>query len=211
MNPLQDWHTRSGRLELPEAVAIVGQAPRQWADYAGADVWVINGPDFPPTWHILWQLHGIEHIDRRHGTKDPHLLRRLRTIGERDGQRLFMTPDAVNDPRSSVGAPHAEAYPIHELAGRLLTGHAGAYLTGSIPIMIAHAVELEVEHIILDGMRFTSGSTDWWEGGEGWMVPCTEWHLGRAQARGVTVEVNHGSGLFRGAEWVYGFEGPGSI
>lgn len=209
MNPLQDWHTRDGRLELPEAVAIVGQAPRQWDTYDDAEVWVCNGPALPLEWDVLWQLHGWEHILRRHG-RDGAFLGVLEGIGAQlhpAHRRLFMPPGTGDDRR----APHAEAYPIGLLAALVEAAGGGAYLTGSIPIMIAHAVELGVRRIALDGMRFTPGTTDWWEGGEGWMVPCTEWHLGRAQARGVTVEVNHGSGLFRGAEWVYGFEGPGSI
>lgn len=193
---------RAFHRSVPERVAIVGQAPRQWADYGTAEVWVINGPDFPPTWHILWQLHGWEHITRRHSKRDPGLIERLQ---QPVGTRLFM-PAAATESVAGGCAPHAEAYPIDTLCAAL----GGRYLTGSIPILIAHAVELGVGRIILDGMRFESGTTDWWAGGEGWMVPCTEYHLGRAAARGITVEVNHGSGLFRGAEWVYGFEGPGS-
>lgn len=201
-NPLLDWHTWNGELLPPRHVAIVGQAPRQWLGYAADEVWVCNGPEFPPHWDVLWQLHGGEHVDRRHRRRDPLLLRRMKTAGT-EGRRLFMP---ARWPAGSEGAD-AEAYPIELLAARL----GVRYLTGSIPIMIAHAVELgTVERITLDGMRFTPHAQDWWAPGEGWMIPCTEYHLGRAAARGIVVEVNHGSGLFRGDGWVYGFEGPGA-
>jgi hypothetical protein len=206
VNTLQAFHSRDGELELPRHVAIVGQAPRQWQDYAGAEVWVCNGPAFPPIWHVLWQLHGWEHIDRRHGTRDRALIAEIDDIGrdDRDHRRLFMP--AINKADARTAAPGAEFYPIEALSALV-----GRYLTGSIPVMVAHAVEVGVSRITLDGMRFTPHAQDWWASGEGWMIPCTEWHLGRAQARGISVEHNHGSGLFRGDGWVYGFEGPGSV
>lgn len=187
----------------PAEVAIVGQAPRQWADYGdNAEVWVVNGPDFPPCWDVLWQLHGWEHIRRRH-QKDTDLWLELRAAG--GDHRVFMPPATLEEGQR-LYAPDAEGYPIDDLVEL-----AGGYLTGSIPIMVAHAVALGVDKITLDGMRFIPSATDWFEGGEGWMIPCTEYHIGRARASGVTVETNHGSGLFRGSEWLYGFTGPGSI
>lgn len=178
----------------PETVTIIGQAPRAFPDAADSEVWVVNGPWLPERWDILWQLHGPEHIRRRHGRR---FVRSLQDIEA--PRRLFMT--ARHD-----DIPAAEAFPIG-----WLTNRAGRYFTGSIPIMIAYAVEVGAVRITLDGMRFRPGTTGHWASGEGWMVPCVEYHLGRARARGVHVDVNAGSGLFAHDDFVYGFEGPGAV
>lgn len=178
----------------PEDVLIVGQAPRAFHLGFADETWVVNGPWLPADWDILWQLHGLEHIRRRHGTKFLDILQAIEAP-----HRLFMT-DMYSD------IPAAEAFPIS-----WLTDRAGRYLTGSVPTMIAYATEIGVRRITLDGMRFVAGSGHHWEDGEGWMVPCVEYHLGRARAKGVEVRVNPGSGLFAHDDFVYGFEGPGSV
>lgn len=182
----------------PDEVLILGQAPRAFPITTAAETWVVNGPWLPDQWDILWQLHGLEHIRRRHGARYIRRLQEMQ-LDRLHPQRLFMTA-------AHPDLPAAEAFPID-----WLTERAGTYLTGSIPIMVAYATEIGVQRITLDGMRFIAGTTGHWEDGEGWMVPCVEYHLGRARAKGIEVTVNPGSGLFAHDGFVYGFEGPGSV
>ena len=175
-------------------VVIVGQAPRSFEHPDDHEVWVINGPEFPPRWDRLFQLHGLEHITRKHKAG---FLRKLGGI--EPPQRLIMTgrPD---DPAN------AEPYPL----GPVVDDCGRRYLTNSFALAVALAVHEGAERIMLDGLMIPQG-TGQWDAGESWIGPCIEYHLGRAEALGIDVEVPAGCGLFRSSDFVYGFEGPGSV
>lgn len=174
-------------------VVIVGQGPRGLEHPDDAQVWVVNGPRFPPRWERLYQLHGLDHLEHKHGERFVEWLGSIRAP-----LRLFMT-------RQYEGIPAAERFPLD--AVRLA---AGDYLTNSFPMVIAHALLEGATEILLDGVIWTGGDAQW-GAGEGWAVPCVEYHLGRAVALGCKVTVPPGCGLFRQGEFVYGFEGPGCI
>lgn len=183
------------------AVVIVGQGPRSIEHPDDAEVWVINGPRTPPRWDRLFQLHGVDHI---HQVDTDGKIWALMTAATKEpGRRLVMYPGAA----STEGLGHAEAYPLHEI----LMGRGNRqYLTGSFALAIALAVHEGFTEIDLDGVQFF-GTLDHWGPGEAWAVPCIEYHIGRAEALGIMVDVPEGSGLFRHADFVYGFTGPGSV
>ena len=186
-------------------VVILGCAPRSFEHPDDAEVWVINGPRLPQRWDRLFQLHGIDHIEHKHGAAYLYELAQIQPP-----RRLYMTRD-YREPLTGPGwflprgIPAAEALPI----GRIKE-QASDYLTNSFPIAIAWAVMEGATEIILDGVMWSGGSAQW-GAGEGWAVPCVEYHLGRAAALGVKVRVPPGCGLFANSSFVYGFEGPGSI
>jgi hypothetical protein len=175
-------------------VVIVGQAPRSVEHPDDHEVWVINGPHVPPRWDVLFQLHGPDHIRRKHA---------------RDGVWALMekAPRLVTTEATAKALKRndAEVYPLDEV---LANGRG--YLTNSFAMAIVHAVNLGAKVIVLDGIMIPQG-TGQWDAGESWIAPCVEYHLGRAEALGVQVTVPPGCGLFRHAEFVYGFDGPGSI
>jgi hypothetical protein len=176
-------------------VVIVGQAPRSMdPPVSEHETWVINGPHFPDRWDRLFQLHGVEHIRRRHGKK---FLERLGAISP--PRRLIMT-GREDDPAN------AEAYPLQ----KILTGARRRYLTNSFALALALAIDEGAEFIWLDGLMVPQGAGQW-DAQESWIGPCIEYWVGRAEALGRTVVTPPGCGLFRSAEFVYGFEGPGSV
>jgi hypothetical protein len=175
-------------------VVILGQAPRSFEHPDDAEIWVINGPRFPKRWDVLFQLHGLDHIEHKHGSD--YLLSTLYNIWP--PKRLIMT-------RTHECLPRAERLDIDRLKAS-----AGDYLTGSFAIAIALAVVRGAREIILDGVMFAGGPAQW-GAGEGWAVPCIEYHLGRAAALGVRHVVPAGCGLFAQKDFIYGFEGPGSV
>ena len=174
-------------------VVILGVAPRAFEHPDDAEVWVINGPRMPPRWDRLFQLHGLDHIEHKHGRE---FLHRLARVGP--PQRLYMT-------RQYEDIQAAERLDIEQLKDEV-----GGYLTSSFPIAIALAVQEGATEIVLDGVMWAGGPAQW-GAGEGWAVPCIEYHLGRAAAQGVKVRVPSGCGLFAHSDFVYGFEGPGSV
>lgn len=174
-------------------VVIVGQGPRSFDHPEDHEVWVINGPRFPPRWDRLFQLHGRDHIVHKHG--DGFFEFTMGTI--EPPKRLYTTRTYPDFP--------AERFPLERVVAA-----AGDYLTNSFPLVIAFAVMEGATEIILDGVIWAGGAAQW-GAGEGWAVPCTEYHIGRARALGVKVTVPPGCGLFIGSEWVYGFEGPGAV
>ena len=181
------------------SVVIVGQAPRSFTHHPSHEVWVVNGPRVPPRWDRLFQLHGLDHI--RQVDRDGALWELLTHVDQLGGQRLVMY-------RACDELPAAERYPLTEVIDSLPAHRP--YLTGSFALTIALAVHEGFRRIILDGVQFW-GSLDHWSAGEAWAVPCIEYHIGRAEARGIDVQVPEGSGLFRHDNFVYGFEGPGSV
>lgn len=176
-------------------VVIVGQGPRSFQHPEDAEVWVINGPRLPPRWDVLFQLHGPDHIEHKHGY-DVEFMRLLGSIRPQR-QRLLMT--------EAHGRFLSERLPIE-----VIKRQCGSYLTGSFAIAIAYATMCGFEEIILDGVMFAGGAAQW-GAGEGWAVPCIEYHLGRAVGLGIRVTVPPGCGLFEHGHFVYGFEGPGSV
>lgn len=186
-------------------VVILGQGPRSFEHPADAEVWVINGPRFPPRWERLFQLHGLDHLEHKHG---PGFLEFLEELAA--PRRLYMTREYRDKVwREGLGRPFsipaAEAFPLERVKAA-----AGDYLTNSFPMVIAYAVLEGATELILDGVIWAGGAAQW-GAGEGWAVPCTEYHIGRARALGVKVIVPPGCGLFIGKEWVYGYEGPGAV
>lgn len=176
-------------------VVIVGQGPRAFA-HAGADVWVINGPRFPPRWDRLYQLHGLDHIQHKH-----------------PGMWLELCQGTLASPAQRIVMTHvhpailvSEAFPLAEVAAFM----GGRYFTNSFPLAMAHAGLEGYERIILDGVMWAGGSAQW-GAGEGWAVPCVEYTIGYLKARGIDVVVPPGCGLFAHRDFVYGFEGPGSV
>lgn len=172
---------------------MLGCAPRALEHPEDAEVWVVNGPAMPPRWDRLFQLHGIDHISQKH----PGYPAQLAEI--RAPKRLYMT-------RTYKWIPAAERFPIEELRAQ-----AGDYFTNSFPMLIAYAVMEGATEIILDGVMWVGGAQPQYGAGEGWAIPCIEYHIGRARALGVTVTVPPGSGLFAASHYIYGFEGPGSV
>jgi hypothetical protein len=179
-------------------VVIVGQAPRSVEHPDDHEVWVINGPVAPLRWDRLFQLHGVDHIDTKHARDR---VWPLISAAREPGRRLIMTRTYPGDPRLG----HAEAYPLDEVQLE-----CRGYLTNSFALCIALAVHERAERIVLDGLMIPQG-TGQWDANESWIGPCIEYHLGRADALGIDVEAPTGCGLFRGSDFVYGFEGPGSI
>jgi hypothetical protein len=173
-------------------VFILGCGPRALEHPPGAEVWVVNGPRLPKVWHRLFQLHGRDHIEHKH----PGFVEVLQKIEA--PLRLHMT-------RTYEDIPAAERFPIE-----IVKAHAGAYLTNSFALLIAFAVLQGASEIVLDGVMWSGGSAQW-GAGEGWAVPCIEYHIGHARALGVKVTVPPGCGLFAHGDFVYGFEGPGSV
>lgn len=174
-------------------VVILGVAPRAFEHPGDAEVWVINGPRMPPRWDRLFQLHGRDHLEHKHGTEFIWQLARISSP-----RRLYMT-------ETYYDIPAAERLDIERLKAEV-----GDYLTSSFPIAIALAVLEGATEIVLDGVMWAGGPAQW-GAGEGWAVPCIEYHLGRAAALGVKVRVPKGCGLFAHSDFVYGFEGPGAI
>lgn len=174
-------------------VVILGCAPRSLPHPEDAEVWVVNGPRLPMRWDRLFQLHGLDHITHKH----PGFMDVLREI--RSPRRLYMT-------RTYETIPSAEAFPIERLKAE-----AGSYLTSSFALLVAFAVMEGATEIILDGVMYTGGDSAQWGASEGWARPCLEYHLGRAAGLGVKLTVPPGGGLFMHGEFVYGFEGPGSV
>lgn len=175
-------------------VVIVGQGPRSFEHPDDHEVWVINGPLVPPRWDRLIQLHGPEHIRTKHA---------------KDGvwDLMCKAPRLVTTPAVARLIPGAEVYPIHEFAVAPIWP---IYLTNSFAMATALAIYEGATRIVLDGLMIPQG-TGQWDAGESWIGPCIEYHLGRASALGIEVAVAPGCGLFRQGEFVYGFEGPGSI
>lgn len=184
-------------------VAIVGQAPRSFEYPDDHQVWVINGPRTPPRWDRLFQLHGLDHI--RDVDTEGDVWELMTHDATCEGRQLVMWDDPMT--RTPL-MKHATPYPLREITAGLPLGFH--YLTSSFALAIALAVHEGARRIMLDGVQF-HGSLDHWSAGEAWAVPCIEYHLGRASARGVDVVVPEGSGLFRFGDFVYGFEGPGSV
>lgn len=188
-------------------VVIVGQAPRSFDHPDDHEVWVINGPHVPPRWDRLFQLHGLDHLQHKHfEKKDGVRAAMLEAVAHR---RLITTPSVIADPDFTK----AEAYPLAEVADGHGVGNIEMprrYLTGSFALAVALAVHEKAERIVLDGIMFGQDTLQW-GASEGWAVPCLEYHLGRAEALGIDVEVPPGCGLFRASEFVYGFEGPGCV
>lgn len=179
-----------------DRVLIVGQAdfaadpsdPRHPnRNLHGREVWVINGPRFPATWHRLFQLHGTEHLCARHGHAFVELLGRIAPP-----LRLYMT-----EARASI--PHAEVFPVEEARRRF-----GDYFTGSFPYAIALAIMEGARSIALEGIDFREN--------EQWAVPCIEHFLGIAVGAGIEVQVPEDRGIFGPGPWGprYGFEGAGA-
>lgn len=183
---------------MSKGLVIVGQAPRSFDHPADHEVWVINGPRTPPRWDRLFQLHGLDHI--RQVDTDGKLWDLLTHVDQLNGQRLTMW-------RTYTGLC-AEPYPLGTVL-EALPAHR-PYLTGSFALTVALAVIEGFDRIVLDGVQFW-GDLDHWSAGEAWAVPCLEYHIGRAEALGVKVDVPLESGLFRYSDVVYGFEGPGSV
>lgn len=186
-------------------VIILGCAPRSFAHSPYSEVWVVNGPRMPPRWDRLFQLHGLDHLEHKHGWGFLELLETIQAP-----HRLYMTReyrDQVWNERLGrpFSIPAAERFPIEQVKAA-----AGDYLTNSFPMLIAYAVMEGATEITLDGVMWTGGPAQW-GAGEGWAVPCVEYHLGRAAALGVKVRVPPGCGLFAQRDFVYGFEGPGSV
>lgn len=184
-------------------VVILACAPRSFEHPADAEVWVINGPRLPERWDRLFQLHGLDHIENKH--RD--FLRDLAVISA--PQRLYMTRtyrEPIEDPYLPEGIPAAERFPIERLKEA-----AGSYLTSSLPIVLAFAVMEGATEVTFDGLMYAGGGDAQWGASEGWARPCLEYHIGRARALGVKVTVPPGCGLFSHSEFVYGFEGPGSV
>lgn len=175
-------------------VVIMGQGPRAFEHPEDAEVWVVNGPRLPLRWDRLFQLHGLDHIQHKH----PEFYRDTLLYHHYPGQRIFMT-------RTHQTVPAAEPFPIEAVKAA-----AGDYLTSSFPLLIALAVLEGATEIILDGVMWAGGPAQW-GAGEGWAVPCVEYHIGRARALGVKVTAPPGCGLFQQSNFVYGFEGPGSV
>lgn len=174
-------------------VVILGCAPRAFDHPADAEVWVVNGPRTPPRWDRFFQLHGLDHLEHKHGS------------GFVDWLALIRPPKRLYMSEAHGIIPAAERLPIERIKLE-----AGDYLTSSFPIVIAFAVMEGATEIILDGVMWSGGPAQW-GAGEGWAVPCVEYHLGRAYGLGVGFRYPPGCGLFAHREFVYGFEGPGSI
>lgn len=188
-------------------VVIVGQGPRAFEHPEDAEVWVINGPRFPPRWDRLYQLHGLDHLEHKHGFDFLHWLAAIEPP-----RRLFMTRRyaelmwrEVGSFRGVFAIPAAERFPLEAVQAA-----GGSYLTNSFPLVIEHAILEGAREITLDGVIWTGGNAQW-GAGEGWAVPCVEYHLGRAAALGIKVRVPPGCGLFAQSDFVYGFEGPGAV
>lgn len=205
------------------SVVIVGCAPRSFEHPEDAEVWVVNGPRLPPRWDRLFQLHGLDHLIHKHGWRFVEALAAIEPP-----RRLYMTrtyPEPSPYPGRDAEAelvewrrreaaftnvfvpaiPAAERFPIERLKAA-----AGDYFTNTFPMLIAFAVMEGFKEIILDGVMWSGGPAQW-GAGEGWAVPCIEYHLGRAAALGVSCRVPKGCGLFAQRDFVYGFEGPGSV
>lgn len=178
-----------------KAVVIVGQGPRAIEHLPSADVWVINGPRVPPRWDVLFQLHGLDHIDQLAAAED---IRALMDEAAKAPRRLIL-------PRELGEYPTAEPYPIEKVMQR-----ARPYLTSSVAMAIAMAVAEGYDLIHLDGMMWGQ-DTHQWGASEGWAVPCVEFWIGVAEGHGIEVLVPPGTGLFRNGGWVYGLQGPGSV
>lgn len=181
------------RLQKMLKVVIVGQAPRAMEHPADHEVWVINGPYFPPRFDRIFQLHGHEHIYAKHGAVFASTLNEYART-----KKVYM-------PIRNLGLfRNATPFPIQELSKYY------KYFTNSFALAIAFAILEGATEIILDGVMFSGGSPQW-GAGEGWAVPCIEYWIGFAQGRGIKVSYPVGCGLFANSNFIYGFEGPGSI
>lgn len=182
-------------------VIICGQAPLSFIHPPEAEVWVINGPHFPPRWDVLFQLHGLHHIEEKHGT---HYVEWLKGVATNGGRLIMPAGHLVRG---------AEAYPLAAIKG----AYASAWLDSSFPLAIAFALyentitdgASPVHELWLDGVLYRPRGND--GGDEGWSVPCVSHWLGRAEGMGVKVRVPPGCGLLEPQPHVYGFDGPGSV
>jgi hypothetical protein len=171
-------------------VVICGQAPLSFVHPSEAEVWVINGPKLPPRWDVLFQLHGLHHIEQKHGTD---YLEWLKTV---DPDRRLIMP-VQHCMRGAV------AYPLRQIRERFR-----AYLNNSVPLAIAYALYVgPPSKLWLDGMFYLDGG----KGEPDGSVRCIEYWLGVAEGMGVEVLVPPGCGLLEPQPHVYGFEGPGSV
>lgn len=173
----------------------MGQGPRSFEHPDDHEVWVVNGPALPARWHRLYQLHGLDHIRRKH----PAFYSVL-TAGDLvdPPRRLIMT-----DTHDEI--PQAEAYPIEAVSGAF----PRSYFTNSFGLVLAHAIFDGATEIMLDGVMYGLDDAQW-GADEGWAVACVEYWIGVAESRFIDVTVPPGAGLFRFGDFMYGFEGPGS-
>lgn len=174
-------------------VVILGCAPRSFEHPSDAEVWVVNGPRLPKAWDRLFQLHGLDHIEHKH----PGFIDKLAAVTA--PQRLYMT-------RTYEHIPAAERFPIEAVRES-----AGDYLNNSFPMLMEFARLEGATEIIFDGVMWVGGGQPQWGAGEGWAIPCVEYHIGRLRALGVKITVPPGSGLFSSSGFIYGFEGPGAV
>lgn len=177
-------------------VVILGTGPRAFEHPQDHEVWVINGPRLPLRWDRLFQLHGLDHIAHKH----PGFIDILQTIHA--PKRLYMTREYRGHVYS---IPAAERFPLEDVKKA-----AGDYLTSSFPLVLTFAALQGATEILLDGVMWSGGPAQW-GAGEGWAVPCIEYHIGRLRTLGIRVTVPPGCGLFAHSNFVYGFEGPGSV
>jgi hypothetical protein len=187
---------------MGKAIIIKGVIPDERIDTGrvGVDqeVWMINCQNEPPKWDRWFQLHGLEHIWKKHGTLELQRLAQMSIdkpvymyptqIGR---WGTFFTQELKTLEGKAKEAPHHNfrEFPIEQMCD-----HWGIrYFTGSFALLVAHATWLHLhatQHI--ESIEFAG--TDLWADpkhpqypDEAWAISCTEFWLSKAHSAGIKI------------------------
>lgn len=174
------WEHPTGK--TPESVAIVALGPSK-KDFVGDQGRHTPGHGFDEVWAvntaIRWCRHDVAFImdDMQEFAKH------FPDYGDamRNHDRPIITSAAYPQ------FPTAKPLPL----GEIIAHTQQMYFNNSVPYMIAYAMLIGVKRLVLFGADYTFPGTEAREDGRG----CTEFWLGFAAARGMTVEICKSSTL----------------
>ena len=149
------------------------------------EVWCLNASYEPRRWSRWFQLHGAGWMYFAHGVE---YLRWLRGLCKRRPGDLYVFPEEMEI------FPGASAFPQEDVRR-----YNRDYFTHSFAWLTAYASLLGATEIRYDSIGLLTA--------ERFGLPCLEYHIGRAESRGVKIVVDDQySGVFDNRGGLYGLE-----